>query len=117
MDEELKEYFKSREFEEIIGNIVMKAVDQALLRKMKMVDGKSEPGRQIEKEMMVNVLDVIAKYLPEVEGRLLGCQSDSAQAKNRAVQTRDLMADMVTQMKEAIEAQKAEPKKIRWFKK
>ena len=85
MQEELKKFFQSEEGETLIGNIVMKAVDQALSRKVSMEDGKSNPGRVIEKETKVNILDHLAKYLPYLEGAIRGCQSDAAQARNRSI--------------------------------
>ena len=84
IQKELKTFFESEAGESLIGNIVLKAISQSMIREVRFEDGKSEPGRVVEKTEKVNVLDWLMKYLPHVEGAIRGCQSDSAQARNRA---------------------------------
>lgn len=91
MQEELKRFFESKDGQRIIGQIVLNAINQALMREIRFEDGKSEPGRVVEKTELRNVLDVVAEYLPAVEGAVRGCQADSAMARNRARETRDAL--------------------------
>ena len=84
-------FLKSEEGEAAIGSIMKKAIDQSLMREILFEDGKSEPGRVIEKKEIINILDHIAKYMPYVEGALRGVQVDTSVARNRATQTRDML--------------------------
>jgi len=84
-------FLKSEEGEAAIGSIMKKAIDQSLMREILFEDGKSEPGRVIEKKEIINILDHIAKYMPYVEGALRGVQADASAARNRATQTRDML--------------------------
>jgi hypothetical protein len=88
IQKELEKFCKGEVFEDIIGNIVIKAVNQALTKEVLMEDGKSEPGRVIEKTKTVNALEFLMGYLPHVEGAIRGCQSDSAQARNRSAEVK-----------------------------
>ncbi len=67
-------------------HIFRKAIDDALVYKIRMVDGKSEPGRQVEKELDVNVIAFLAEYIPNLEGRMLGQQADIGHSRNAADQ-------------------------------
>jgi hypothetical protein len=91
MQKELKTFFESEVGENLIGQIMLNVVNVALTRDVIVEDGKSNPGRTIEKTERRNVLDMIAEYLPYVEGAIRGCQSDSAKARNRATEVRDVL--------------------------
>jgi len=91
MQEELKTFFESEVGENLIGQIMLNVVNVALTRDITIEDGKSKRGRVIEKTERRNVLDTIAEYLPYVEGAMRGCQSDSAKARNRATEVRDVL--------------------------
>ena len=82
--EALTDFLKSEEGEALIGNIVMKAVSQSMLRKVMIEDGTTDPPHVVEKEITINALDHLMKYVPRIEGAIRGCQSDSAQARNRS---------------------------------
>jgi len=60
-----------------VEKIILNLFNRALTRKMEMVDAKTKPGADpVVKQMRVNVLDVITKYLPELEGRTQGLAAD-----------------------------------------
>lgn len=99
----LIKFFESERGETLIGNIVIKAVDQAMIRKVQFEDSKSEPGRIIEKTEEWNILDWIAKYFPYMEGALRGVQSDAAQARNRSVEVKDVLTKVMKQQAEIID--------------
>lgn len=90
--EALKEFFFSEEGERIIGQIVIKAVNQALAREIQFEDRKADPGNPKIKTENWNVLDWLCKYLPSLEGAMRGVQNDADQARNRAIETRDMVA-------------------------
>lgn len=96
--EAMAEFLQSPEGEAMIGNIMLKAVDQAMKREIRFEDGKSEPGRIVEKTEPWNILDWLVKYLPHVEAAVRGCQSDAAAAKNRAAQAREMLGVIVQGM-------------------
>ena len=91
IQKELVKFFQSEEGEALIGQIMIKAIGIAMVREVTVEDGKSEPGRVVEKTIKVNALDWLMKYLPHVEGAIRGCQSDSAQARNRSAQALDAL--------------------------
>ena len=93
--EALFEFFKSEEGETLIGTIVLKAVNQALTKEMEYEDGKTDPGRTVVKKTEVNVLDQTLAYMASVEGAIRGCQSDAAKARNRAVETKELIGNLI----------------------
>jgi len=82
MKEEIKNFFLSEEFENMLGNMVMKASFQSQNRDMVFEDSKTEKGRTVEKTTEVNVLDQIVKYLPYIEGAIRGIQEDVDKMKN-----------------------------------
>ena len=84
-------FLKSEEGETVLGTIIKKAINQSLMREILFEDGKSEPGRVIEKKEVINILDHIAKYMPYVEGALRGVQVDAGVARDSATQTRDML--------------------------
>ena len=91
IQKELEKFFTSETGETIIGQIVIKAVNQALKREILFEDGKSDPGRVVEKTEVWNILDWLVKYLPHVEAAVRGCQSDSASARNRADEVKNVL--------------------------
>jgi hypothetical protein len=91
IQKEIKAFFDSDEGKQVVGQIVLNAVNQALKRDIQFEDGKSEPGRVVEKTETWNLLDWLVKYMPHVEAAIRGCQADSAKARNRAVETRDAL--------------------------
>lgn len=74
--------------------VVRRALEDALTTEMLFEDGKSEPGRIVEKSEKVNLIKWLAKYIPSIEGALRGLQADVDVARNRAVETRDIIANM-----------------------
>lgn len=44
-----------------------------------------------------DILGFIAQWIKNSEGAIRGCQADAAAARNRAVETRDVLATMVQQ--------------------
>ena len=83
----LHNFFASPQGEELIGNIMLKAVSQSLTRTIQVEDGKTEPGKKVIKNENVNLLDFMARYLPAVEASIRGVQVDAGQARNRSQQT------------------------------
>ena len=94
-------FLKSEEGETAIGIIMKKAIDQSLAREVLFEDGKSEPGKIIEKKEMMNILDHIAMYIPHVEGALRGIQVDTGVARNKAIQTRDMLIQTIENINRA----------------
>ena len=94
-DELMLNFLKSAKGEEAIGIIMKKAIDQSLSREMLYEDGKTDPGRIVEKKETVNILDHLAKYLPYVEGALRGVQTDTGVARDHAVQTRNILKQII----------------------
>jgi len=88
------EALQSNEAQQIIGDIVISAMNQALTREIRFEDGKTEPGRVVEKTEKCNILDFIAKYFPHVEASIRGCQSDAAQARNRSASVLAVLRDI-----------------------
>ena len=72
MTEALASFFGSDEGSQLLVDII----DKVLWRKITMIDGKTEPGKQVEKEFETNILDQILFYLPQTEGALRGMQED-----------------------------------------
>ena len=97
IQKELETFFKSEIGETIIGQIMIKAVNQALQREIYFEDGKTEPGRVVEKTEVWNVLDWLVKYLPYVEAAVRGCQSDSAASRNRSVEVQQILSAVLQQ--------------------
>ena len=97
IQKELEKFFTSETGETIIGQIVIKAVNQALQREIRFEDGKSEPGKVVEKTELWNILDWLVKYLPHVEAAVRGCQADSATARNRAIEVQQVLSAVLQQ--------------------
>jgi len=49
-------------------------------------DGKSEPGKTVEKTKTVDVLDQILFYFPYVEGAIRGCQQDTVKQTRKVLE-------------------------------
>ena len=82
----LTQFFKSEKGEELIGNIMLKAIKQSFLKEMHFEDGKSEPGKVVEKTQTVDVLDQILFYLPHLEGAIRGCQVDTVKSTRKVIE-------------------------------
>lgn len=91
--EALTNFFKSPAGETLIGNIMLKAVKQSMMRTIQVEDGKTEPGKKVIKNETVNLLDFMARYLPSVEASIRGAQVDAAKARNRSQQTLNVMGE------------------------
>jgi len=84
--EALKEFFSSEEGQQLIGQIVYSAVRAEMTRTLVIKDGKSRPGEEPHvREEQVHILEFLARYLPDIEGRMLGMQADVASARNKAI--------------------------------
>lgn len=99
----LTNFFASKKGEILIGNIILKAVKQSLIRTIQVEDGKTEPGKKVIKNETVNLLDFMARYLPSVEASIRGVQVDAAQARNRSQQTLNVMGEFKQIFAEEIE--------------
>ena len=91
IQKELKTFFESEIGENLIGQIMLNVVNRALEREIRFEDGKTDPGRVVEKTETWNILDWLVKYMPHVEAAVRGCQADSAKARNRATEVRDVL--------------------------
>uniref|UniRef100_A0A6M3KYN9 Uncharacterized protein n=1 Tax=viral metagenome TaxID=1070528 RepID=A0A6M3KYN9_9ZZZZ len=79
-------FLKDPEVETILGNIMFKAISQAMTRTINMESGRDNPGGPpVIKEETWNMVDWIIKYFPHVEGAMRGVQSDVSQAKNASI--------------------------------
>lgn len=97
--EALTEWVQSKEGETLIGTIVLKgtcqAFEQTLTKEVEVEDGKTEKGKIVYKKKFINILDELVYYLPGVEAAVRGCQSDAAQARDRAGQVRNAVHAVV----------------------
>ena len=91
MTEALASFFTSDEGSQMLVDII----DKVLWRKITMVDGKSEPGKQVEKEINTNILDQILFYLPHTEGALRGMQEDLSKHTGSVNVLKDLMQKFI----------------------
>lgn len=96
-------FLESKKGEALIGTIMLKAINQSLTRKVRFEDGKSEPGRTVERTETVNAIDWMIKYAPYMEAALRGVQSDAASARNCAAEARDI-GQMVIEMAKTMES-------------
>ena len=98
---------KDPDVEAALGTIMLKAVDQALIRTVKVESGRDNPGGPpVIKEEKWNILDFIAKMIPYQEGALRGIQSDSNKVFNlfhRIAQRRIGNAERLDQEVKAIQ--------------
>ncbi|MEG6552679.1 hypothetical protein V6C53_20790, partial [Desulfocurvibacter africanus] len=75
---------------EVVQEVVQDELKAALVRTItvqKGPDKQGDPQQRVE-TMEVSVLDFLAKYLPDIEGRLLGMQADVDCARNRVADLR-----------------------------
>lgn len=75
---------KRDELKDLLREVVREELKGALVRTItveKGPDGPGDPEKRIESKEM-NILDFMAQYLPQVEGRLLGVQADMNKTKN-----------------------------------
>jgi hypothetical protein len=100
--EAIREMLADEKDRQLFGNMIVQAVNVAMRRDIRFEDGKSEPGRVVEKTETWNLLDWLVKYLPMIEAAIRGCQADSAGARNRATETRDSMQDMAGRMQQLL---------------
>jgi hypothetical protein len=103
IEDALKMFFESDKGETLLGNIVMKAMNQALEREIEFEDGSTEPGRIVVKKETWNVLDFLVKYIPRIEGSIRGCQSDAGQARNRSSESLEILTSIGRMMDERLE--------------
>jgi len=74
------------EVEEALGNIMLKAINQAFTRHIKIESGRDNPGGPvIIKEETWGLVDFLMKYFPYVEGAIRGAQADSAKSMNASL--------------------------------
>jgi hypothetical protein len=85
----------SEAFEQRIGAIVQKVVNAKLDREVTLETFEQQMGGKVVKTEKMNLLDVVAITLPKMEGAIRGCQADSAEARNRAAQVRDMLAGLM----------------------
>ena len=69
------------------------AINAALRRTVKMVDGKSDPGQQNVVEREINVIDFLVQYLPDIERRMAGVQSQVSIVGSALVPRMDAISD------------------------
>ena len=66
-----------------------------------------------EKEMKINILDELTKYLPYIEGAIRGCQEDTDKALIQSTETKKEVEAFVSLLKNAMQLDgKGEPKLI-----
>ncbi|EGJ51795.1 hypothetical protein [Desulfocurvibacter africanus] len=73
---------------EVVREVVQDELKAALVRSItvqKGPDKQGDPQQRVE-TVEVSVLDFLAKYLPDIEGRLLGMQADVDCARNRVAE-------------------------------
>lgn len=105
-------FLKSKDGEKAIGEIMLKAISQSLEREIRYEDGKSEPGKTIEKTKRENILDHIAFYMPHVEGALRGVQVDTAKSNNKIAKTHHILIETLRAVQKHILPGLKDPKFI-----
>jgi hypothetical protein len=80
----------------LVRTVVQEELKALVMRDVVMETGPRKQGdpEKVQKEMTINVIDELAKYLPSVEGALRGVQEDV----DRSVNTVDRMAEKVDGM-------------------
>ena len=85
--EEFIALLKDPEVEACLGQIMLKAMSQAMTRTIKMESGRDNPGGPpVVKEETWNMVDWLIEYMPHTEGALRGIQSDANKAANASIQ-------------------------------
>lgn len=101
----LIELLKDPEVEAALGNIMLKAISQALNRKIKIESGKDNPGGPpVVKEEDWNILDFIAKMIPYQEGALRGMQADANKTFNAAIAVVNIIGKYMVHMNPVVQA-------------
>ncbi len=98
--EALAEFIETERGEALLGNIVLNAIRQHFYN-YEMAMEKVHPDGGIEKYIHKgDPLALICKWVKNAEGAIRGCQSDAAQARNKAVQVRNMIAQAVAKSEE-----------------
>jgi hypothetical protein len=80
--EAIKEFLESPEGETQVGNIALKAISIGLSVDLDISEFDREKLTHVVTKKRVNVLHFLAKYLPQIEGRLAGVQEDANKTFN-----------------------------------
>ncbi len=89
--EALVDLIRSEEGEALIGTVVLKALAQHFGSYALDME-KTHPDGTVERfQQKGDPLALICQWIKNTEGAIRGCQSDAAQARNRAGQVRDMM--------------------------
>lgn len=88
--EALGEYFESEQGETMLGTIVCKALYQHINSYEFEMEKTTPDGVKEAKTIKGDILKYIAQWIKNSEGAIRGVQSDAAQARNRAVEARDV---------------------------
>lgn len=94
----LFDVIQSEAFEQRVGDIVLKAVGQALVRQIEIERGQPDGTVKSAWENW-DVLEFLVRYIPRLEGAVRGVQKDAAAARNRATQTRDFVGAIFDRLK------------------
>ena len=103
----------SKKDKEVIRAIVKEeiqlAFSEGFKRKLVMKVSPRKPGDPPThtKEMDVNILDELVKYLPYVEGAIRGCQEDTDKSLIESTKTRKEVTDFVALLTKAIAENKS----------
>lgn len=76
---------------EEIRAAICDVINKAFNRTVRMERKTKDDEHPVVTEEALNMVDVLATYLPRAEGAIRGCQAASEQARNRAVEVRDMM--------------------------
>ena len=97
------ELLKDPDVDTALGNIMLKAVRQALHRSIKVESGKANPGGPpVIIEQQADILEFIAEYVPHVEGAIRGIQRDVTKTNNFVNRMAGTFANFVIHIDEAI---------------
>ncbi|MBW8001783.1 MAG: hypothetical protein FVQ80_07135 [Planctomycetes bacterium] len=93
----------------IIREEIQLAFRDGFKRKLIMEIAPRKPGDPPKhtKEMDVNVLDELVKYLPYIEGAIRGCQEDTDKALIQSTETKKEVTDFVALLTKAIAENKS----------
>ena len=101
--EAFKEFLTTEEGETIMGNIMLKAFNQAMTRNIKVESGRDNPGGPpVIKEETWNMVDWLMNYMPYVEGSIRGVQVDAASARNKSEEVKQVILSFVDGIKKLI---------------
>ena len=93
---------------EAIRQIFREELAGAFKRTIKIEVSPRKPGDppKYTTEKEVDLLEMLAEYLPYVEGAIRGCQLDSTKARNRAEETKGAVEQLITLALESREPQR-----------